>query len=121
MAAGATAAGVAASLWLGPEDAERLDTFHARVHPPGFWGPWDGGAGARRLARGAAATGLAAFSLFAALTGFGTAMVGGTPPAWLPWRGVWVALLLVVAAGLVPVWWRLGMNPQPGASKSGVR
>ncbi|MGH0035601.1 MAG: sodium:solute symporter family transporter [Myxococcota bacterium] len=116
MAAGATAAGIGASLWLGPEAPARLDAFYERVRPPGFWAPWDGGAGARRLGRSAAATALAAFSLFAALTGLGTALVGGTTPAWFPWRGPWVATLLVGSAALVPVWWRLGMAPGPDAS-----
>jgi hypothetical protein len=118
MAAGATAAGVAASLWLGPEEATRLDAFHARVRPPGFWRPWDGGAGMRRLARGVGATALAALSLFCALTGLGTALVGGTPPGWCPSRGLWVGVLLVLAVGLVPLWWRLGMTVEADASNA---
>jgi len=111
MAAGATAAGVAASLGLGPEPAERLEAFHARARPPGFWGPFDGGAGVARLGRGLAATFLAGFSLFCVLTGAGSWLVGSPPPASFPWRGPWIALLLVLGVGLVPVWWRWAFPP----------
>ena len=39
MALGSTAAGVAASLALGPEPRSALRVFYDRARPPGFWGP----------------------------------------------------------------------------------
>ncbi len=110
MAVGATAAGIAASLAFGPEARDRLGAFHERVAPPGFWAPWDGGTGRRRLARGLLATLAAALSLFSALVGLGTWLVDGTAPIWFPWRGPWIAILGVVSIGLIPVWWRMGFR-----------
>ena len=54
------------------------------------------------------ATALAAWTVFALLTGLGTWLVGSPAPAWFPWRGVWIAVLLVSASAVVPLWWRLG-------------
>jgi Na+/proline symporter len=122
MALGSTAAGVAASLLAGPEAPERLEDFYQRAHPPGFWGALDrrdadGRAeGVLRLRRGLLATLLAAFSLFALLTGLGSWLAASPPPLWFPWRGAWIGLLLVVGVGAIPGWWRLAF---PGGAEAG--
>ncbi|MBI3178830.1 MAG: hypothetical protein HYZ27_04175 [Deltaproteobacteria bacterium] len=110
MAAVATTAGVVTSLLTGPELAERLREFYRRAQPPGFWGPVSGDvtAGVQRLRRQAAATVTAALSLFCLLVGAGSWIAHSPPPGWLPWRGAWIALNLLLGAALVPVWWRLG-------------
>ena len=122
MALFATGAGIATAL-LGPaEPLARLVDFYHRARPPGFWGPVAKACGAapgsdtRRLGRGLAATGLAAWSVFASLTGAGTWLVGSPAPPWMPWRGVWIAGLLVSSIAVVPLWWRLGLPPREGAA-----
>lgn len=118
MAAGATAAGVAASLLTAPAPMDRLAEFYRRARPPGFWGPvarhaGDGpGAARRRLSRGALATAATSFSLFALLTGFGAWLVGSPAPAWCPSRVVWIGSLLVAGTALLPVGWKLGTEPR---------
>ena len=113
MAALATSGALAATLLAPPEDRARLVAFHARVRPPGFWGPIAAaageapGAGARRLARGAAATAACAASVFCLLVGAGTWLTGAPPPVWFPWRSLWIAALLAAGIALVPVWRRL--------------
>ncbi len=113
MAALATSGALAATLLAPPEDRARLVAFHARVRPPGFWGPIAAaageapGAGARRLARGAAATAACAASVFCLLVGAGTWLTGAPPPVWFPWRALWIAALLAAGIALVPVWRRL--------------
>jgi solute:Na+ symporter, SSS family len=116
MAAGCTFAGVAASLLFGPEPMARLVEFQRRARPPGFWGPVSRAAGepahesVRRLATSGAATLLATFSVFCVLVALGSLVAGSPAPAWFPHRGAWIASLLVVGVGLVPVWWRLGFR-----------
>ena len=110
MALGSTLAGVGASLWTGPEAPERLRAFCARVRPPGYWGPYGDAEAPARLWRGLAAMFLAALSMFCVLTGLGSALVSSPPPLWFPWRGPWIAVLLCVGTGLVPLWWRLGFR-----------
>ena len=113
MAALATSGALAAALLAPPEDRARLVAFHARVKPPGFWGPIAAAAGeapaagARRLARGAAATGACAASVFCLLVGAGTWLTAAPPPVWFPWRSPWIAALLAAGIALVPVWRRL--------------
>ncbi len=97
-----TAAAVIASLATPPEDAALLDEFYERVRPPGFWGR---PAARARLLRGAVSVVAAAGTLFASLVGLGTWLVGGTAPAIFPGAGSWIALNLVVAAALTPLWW----------------
>jgi Na+/proline symporter len=116
MALGSTTAGIAVAI-MGPrEPMARLADFYRRARPPGFWGPVaaacgeDPREGPRRLARGLAATGLAAWSVFALLTGLGTWLVGSPAPPWMPWRGVWIIGLLVSAVAVCPIWWRLGLS-----------
>jgi solute:Na+ symporter, SSS family len=115
MAAGATSAGVLASLLTGV-DRERLKDFYMRAQPPGFWGPIarqvDGAAGLAqgRFFRGIAATLLAAFSIFCLLTGFGSWLVGSPAPLFFPWRTAWITLLILVGGGLIPVWIRFGFQ-----------
>ena len=104
-------------MWLGPETDERLREFYKRTRPPGFWGPIAAASGTSaadrvRLKRGLVAMLVAAFSLFSLLTGFGSLIAGSPPPAWLPWRVVWIPLVLVVGAGLVPVWWKLAFEDE---------
>jgi hypothetical protein len=110
MALGSTAVGVVVTLVTAPEPRERLEAFFARARPPGFWAPVAGNRATEAVARlrnGLAATALAAFSLFCLLAGVGSWMLGSPAPTWLPHAGLWIALLLTVGAGLVPVWWRL--------------
>ena len=88
--AGGVAAGLCGPQQLGPGDAAGL-----------------GGGGARRLARGAAATAACAASVFCLLVGAGTWLTGAPPPVWFPWRALWIAALLAAGIALVPVWRRL--------------
>jgi Na+/proline symporter len=114
MATGSTVAGVLASLLTRAESPERLLAFYERARPPGFWGPVsrqlaqapDRGDVAR-LARGLAATGLAALSVFSLLTGLGSWIAGSPPPLWVTSRGWWIALLIALGLALAPLWWRL--------------
>ncbi len=117
MALAATGAALALSWWKGPESSGCLDEFYRRVRPPGFWGPVAARAGddpreaRRRLARGLAATVLAAGSVFFLLTGAGSWLAGSPTPTWWPLgRGVWLTVLLVVSLGLAPAWIRLGFR-----------
>lgn len=116
MAAGATFMGITVSLVLGPEDMERLRIFYRRARPLGFWGPVavaegeDPAEGVRRLISAGAAVVLASFSIFCLLAGVGSWMCGSPPPVWFPWSTPWIALLIVVGIGLIPIWWRLGFG-----------
>lgn len=116
VAAGATTAAIGTALLTPPESPQRLRAFYARVRPPGFWGPVaraegaDPRADAVRLARSLVAVGLAAASLFCVLAGLGSWMLGSPAPAFLPDRTLWIGFLLVSGAGLVPLWWRLGVQ-----------
>jgi Na+/proline symporter len=116
VAGGATAVAVAVALATRPEPPERLLAFYTQVRPLGFWGPVARaagerpGEGARRLARGLAAVALGAGSFFCLLTGLGSWMLGSPAPAIVPDRGLWIALLLALGAGLLPVAWRLGVR-----------
>ena len=96
-----TTASVVASLATAPGDEQQLQAFYERVRPPGWWGDR---AALRRLRRGTCALLAASGTLFAALVGFGTWLVGSTPPGELS-RELWVALNLLAAAALVPLWW----------------
>jgi Na+/proline symporter len=128
VAAGSTAAGLGASLWVGPEPLPRLQSFYRRARPPGFWGPVaaslgeDGSIATRRLFRGLLAVVTASLSLFSLLTGAGSWLAGSPPPTWLPHRGPWIGALLLLGCALVPLWWRLAFGGDPAAgSVSGGR
>jgi Na+/proline symporter len=117
MALGCTAAGVGVSLATGPEAMERLVAFYGRVRPPGFWRPvairagGDARADLRRLVRGLAATGLAAFSLFSILAGLGAWLVSGPAPTWWPADpSAWAPVVLFTGLALLPACWRLGIR-----------
>ncbi len=101
IAALSTTASVIASLSTSPGDEQQLQAFYERVRPPGWWGD---PAALQRLRRGTLAMLAASGTLFATLVGFGTWLVGGTPPGDLS-RGLWIALNLLTAAALVPIWW----------------
>ena len=101
IAALSTTASVVASLVTAPGEEEQLAAFYARVRPPGWWGD---PAALGRLRRSVAALLAASGTLFALLVGLGTWLVGGTPPGDLS-RGLWIALNLLGAAALVPLWW----------------
>ncbi|MEE8476419.1 MAG: sodium transporter [Myxococcota bacterium] len=117
MALGATAAGVGLSLAIGPESMDSLRRFYDRVQPPGFWGPVAKSAGRdperdrRRLGRGLLATALASLSTFCVLAGLATWLAGSPEPVgWPGGRPLWIAALLLVGVGVVPVWWRLAFT-----------
>ncbi|MFQ5937815.1 MAG: sodium:solute symporter family protein, partial [Acidiferrobacterales bacterium] len=116
MAVGATTTGIVVSLLGRPEDKDRLVDFYTRARPPGFWKPIaalvgeDGEEDVRRLYRALGAMLLCALSVFSLLAGFGSWIVGSPAPTWFPWRVPWIAGLLVVGIGLIPVWWRLGFR-----------
>jgi len=113
---GSTATSIAVSLLTGPEESERLQTFYRRARPPGFWGPVakaagkDPGADSRRLRSGLVAVALASASIFLLLTAIGSLLAMSPPPAWFPWRGVWISLLFAAGAALVPVWFKLAFR-----------
>ncbi|MDX1375227.1 MAG: hypothetical protein R3357_06660 [Burkholderiales bacterium] len=112
VAGGATAAAIAASLWIRPLRPLELVEFYLKVHPPGWWGPVAEAAGEdpRRaplaLRRGAASTLACAVSVFGLLVGIGSWMLQATPPAWFAHRGGWIAANLVLAVAVVPLWLR---------------
>lgn len=116
VALGASAAAVAASLWIRPARPAELRHFYRKVRPPGFWAPVARAAGVdaatplATLRDDALATLLAALTVFGLLVGLGTWLVQGTPPSWLPHRGAWIALNLGVALAAIPFWVRLGFR-----------
>ena len=116
MALVATSTGIAVSLLGKPEQKDRLMDFYSRARPCGFWKPIavslgeDGDEGVRRLRRGVMAMLLSALSMFCVLTGVGSWMSGSPAPTWFPWRSAWIAALVFVGVGLVPLWWRLGFR-----------
>ncbi len=117
MAAIGATAGIVVSVLGGPEDRERLKSFYLRARPPGFWGPIAREAGddpadtRRRFGYGISATLLAAVSVFCALVGVGTWLLGSPAPHWFPLaRWAWIALLLALSMSLIPVWWRFGFG-----------
>jgi Na+/proline symporter len=124
VSAASTAAAVAASLWIWPAAPADLVEFFRRVRPPGAWGPVARLAGVdprlplRALGRGIAAMLACATTLFCALIGVGTWLVEATPPPWLPQRGAWIALNLVVAVAALPLWLHLGF---PRTARSTMR
>jgi len=116
VAAVATTAAVAASLWIAPVGPAELKEFYLKVHPPGCWGAVareageDPGVPARALWKGIGATLLSALTVFGLLVGLGTWLVDGTAPAWFPFRGAWIAANLGVALAAIPLWLRLGFR-----------
>jgi len=112
VAIGASAAAVAASLWIRPLRPLQLAEFYLKVHPPGWWGPVAEAAGedARHarvaLRRGVTATLACALSVFGLLVGVGSWMLQATPPAWFAHRGGWIAANLVLAIAVAPLWLR---------------
>ncbi|GMQ90672.1 MAG: Na+:solute symporter [Gammaproteobacteria bacterium] len=124
MAGGATAAGIAVSLLVGPEKTERLVDFYQRARPLGFWKPIalaageDAAGDARQLGRRLGATLSSAISIFFLLAGLGSWLAGSPAPTWFPWRSVWIAGLLLIGAGLIPVSWRLGFRDRPAKTET---
>ncbi|MEE8125479.1 MAG: sodium:solute symporter family protein [Nitrospirales bacterium] len=116
MGIGAGLIGVIVSLFTGPEDSERLETFYRRAQPPGFWGPIEQRVApekrdsARRFWKAISAMGLTAVSLFCLLTGIGSWLVGSPAPAWVPWREVWIGGLLFLGIILCPLWIKIGFS-----------
>ena len=80
-----------------------LEAFYERVRPPGFWRR---STARNRFLHGLIHLAAAAGSLFTALVGLGTWLVGGTPPAFLAHRGAWIGLNLIISLLLVPIWFR---------------
>jgi hypothetical protein len=116
MGFGAGVIGVTVSWFTGPEDFDRLENFYRRALPPGFWGPIerrvqpDTRDSVRRFWRALLAMGLTALSIFCLLTGIGTWLVGSPAPAWMPWREVWIAGLLLGGIILIPIWIKIGFR-----------
>jgi Na+/proline symporter len=101
VAALGTLASVLGSLATKPEAEERLAAFYDRVRPPGFWRRPEA---RRALRERLVAVAAAAGSLYGALLGLGVWLVGA--PAPFASRPVFVALTLLLAAALVPLWLR---------------
>jgi SSS family solute:Na+ symporter len=112
VAAGATASAVAASIWIRPLRPLELVEFYLKVHPPGWWGPVaeaageDGQRARAALREGVTATLACALSVFGLLVGLGSWMIEATPPVWFPHRGGWIAVNLVLAVAVAPLWLR---------------
>jgi Na+/proline symporter len=93
------------------EPAEQLREFYRRVRPPGFWGPiayecgGDPGDSVARLRQGLRVTAGLAFCVFSLLVATGTWLFGSPAPAWFPWRGPWIAVLIIVSAALLVRLW----------------
>ncbi|MDJ0841667.1 MAG: Na+:solute symporter [Acidobacteriota bacterium] len=108
-AAGAVVSSLVAVYAFGSEDENLLRAFFAKVHPPGFWGHIAGeeeGKNARRkLGRGLLRTASCGITVFALLLGCGSLVAGSPAPVWLPWRPVWIVLVLVVGLALIPTWY----------------
>ena len=119
VAAFSTAAAIAVSLRIQPAAPRDVLEFYRRVRPPGAWGPVARLAGEdarrplRELGRGLAAMVLCAVTVFGLLIGAGTLLVDGTPPAWLPHRGSWIALNIGAAVCAIPFWLKLGIARSP--------
>jgi Na+/proline symporter len=109
MAAASTAVVVGVALAGDRQPGPAVIEFYRRTRPPGAWGRVaaalgeDARAPMRRLRSGLTATAASAAATFCVLVAAGTWLVGGTPPAWLPWRPAWLAL--VSATGLAAAWW----------------
>jgi Na+/proline symporter len=115
----ATGAGIIASLATAPVDKTCLSEFYQKARPPGFWGPIARGSHGEeavdRLKRGFAATLAAALTVFFLLAGLGTWIIGSPAHAWFPWRGAWIAVLLLAAGAACPVWLSLGFEAKEDA------
>jgi Na+/proline symporter len=89
------------------EPRATLEEFYRRVRPPGFWGPVatacgdDPRAAVRRLRAGLLNAGAVCVAIFCLLVGIGSWLVGSPAPTWFPWRGPWIAGLLVVATTML--------------------
>lgn len=108
----ATSVAVLISVFRRPESPEVLKTFYERVQPPGLWKPvaerlgMDPELPMRKLKKGFTLVFLCSMSIFCLLTGIGSSLFGGTPPAWLPYKGLWDYGLIVVGMGLIPLIYR---------------
>jgi Na+/proline symporter len=98
---------VGVSLRAPSAPSERVKEFYRRVHPPGFWAPVARACGEEpalavaRLRSGLHSTGSTALGIFCLLVGLGSWLFGSPAPTWCPWRGPWIASLLVVGAALL--------------------
>ena len=98
---------VGLSLFGPTTPSERVKEFYRRVEPPGFWGPVARACGhepsvaAMRLRSGLLTAGGTALAIFCLLVGIGSWLFVGPAPSWFPWRGPWIAALLLVAAALL--------------------
>jgi Na+/proline symporter len=116
----ATAVAVAVSFGTA-EPLATLQEFYRRVQPPGFWGPVasacgeDPRAGVHRLCVGLLNTAALSLAVFCLLVGIGSWLVGSPGPTWFPWRGPWIAGLLVVAITLL-ICVRSDLVPGPQAA-----
>lgn len=114
LAACSAALGIGTSLLMGPDPHHTLVEFYKRAHPPGFWGPVakDAGNGmgeksVLQLRDGIITVVVAAFSVFSVLTGLGSWIAGSPAPTWFPFSSLWIATVLILGFGLVPVWVRM--------------
>jgi Na+/proline symporter len=114
MAAATTIAAVGAALVTPRTDPEVLRRFYARVRPVGFWRETAAASGEDptqplvRLWEGVRTAALTAVSLFCLLVGIGRLMVpapGASP--------IVTGLLILLACGAIPFWWRELVRPVP--------
>lgn len=124
----ATGAAFGVSLVARAEPSDRVCEFYRRVRPPGFWGPVALACGdsplrgVESLRRGALATAGVSLAVFCVLVGIGSWLFGSPAPTWFPWRGPWIAGLLIVAVALLvrlraEIWAK--PLPAPGGGASG--
>jgi hypothetical protein len=98
-----TTASVIASIVTPPVNAGQLDEFYQRCRPPGLWGRAEA---RERFSRGIVKLVACAASLFTALVGLGTLLVGGTPPSFFTHPRIWALLNIGISLSLMPLWWR---------------
>lgn len=105
---------ISSAYLFAPEPRETLLGFYREIHPPGLWHPvramLEPGVSSRIQApafgKGLMQTGLTALSVFCLLVGIGSWVFHSPIPAWWPYPGLWVPVLVLLGLALSPVWLR---------------